>query len=156
MSEMTPDTLRKIGDAVDALLGDGPVSNTDIHAHASAWGAGIEQLRLAIIDQANTEAELNEAQARIEALEKERRLYRHNITKWSDIIAEKETRIEALEKALYDAKMAGFVEANHIEALEKLVIEWGRDLAVGDVHALDRPLLLEAKRLAALAEEKRP
>jgi len=43
MTEMTPETLKKIGDAVDVLLGDGPVSNTDIHAHASAWEADLKR-----------------------------------------------------------------------------------------------------------------
>jgi len=39
-------------------------------------------------------------EARIEALEGERRLYRHNITAWTEEIDARDTRIEALEKAL--------------------------------------------------------
>jgi hypothetical protein len=60
-------------------------------------------------------------------------MYPGVVEKWADEVAVLEARIEALEK---------------------LIIEWGRGLDARDVHPLDRALVTEAHRLAALAAEE--
>ena len=60
MTEMTPEKLLEwVNDYQEVELLEGAA-----RAAVSAWKADREQLRLAIVDQANTEAELNEAQTR--------------------------------------------------------------------------------------------
>lgn len=84
MTEMTPEKLQnatpenlkklarliKMGQPLQSLA-----ASEAIELCVAVWEADREQLRLAIIDQANTETELNEANARKGALKKALRWY---------------------------------------------------------------------------------
>jgi len=107
MTEMTPERLRECGRTDLWLHSAREIAN----AAATAWEADRDRLEQQWYNLAKAYRETRERmeryngrctilEAHIEALEKERDLYRSNVDRWAEEIAARDTRIEELEPLL--------------------------------------------------------
>jgi hypothetical protein len=160
MTEMTPESLRQTILWASSVNGSAIIPEHILYEHVSAWKADREQLRLAIVDQANTEAELNET----------RQISRRN---GDSVALEAEVmRWESLYGLFPGGPAVDYAPMQaHIEALEKRLKQAAEDAWKSEVLDTDMLSLLIGpneeyankqewledwlgKEFAALAKEK--